>query len=539
MSSNPTDTEVFVYSYTGPGGIDVPQNVVRVRVDPSVTSIPFKAFYKCDKLVAVELCEGVVEIREGSFAACDRSITKIDIPNSLRRIGDHAFLSSLQCPIRLNDGIESIGNGAFMACRFTNFRFPPLITVIPDQILRCNSIFSLELPQGVTDIGESAFAYCYCLRNVVIPPNAIFDAIFIDEDDREYQETLCQHLFIDDNMDTISDLLELFGSEAAIIRELQHRFDGLPIHSLVYYQSYYQGVLQILTATINTRSGQRRTLHIKLNPTGNQQDCLGMTPLHILACSSVHDLEVYRVIVENYPANLVTEDRWGALPLLYAFWGAAPAEIIQFLLDSYQSLYPGYVFNWKMMVETMGRCDTPKERIENLLCVKQMHFPEQPIDWEYLLHKFAFPTKHSFGGLPFEERMKYLVMCGLSTRVEALPFKVWRDCISNMIQNSNFKSHGDYQNSNFENYGDNLDILRGIRSKLAYFEDEFPQLKETTTILEIALWKMKMNEKSHQDIATQSQKKMKTDESSTPQQCRVTCGADVVIGHVLPFLISQ
>ena len=133
-------------------------------------------------------------------------------------------------------------------------------------------------------------------------------------------------------------------------------------YKLVYYQSYNQGVLQILIAAINMRSGQ---------PTGNQQDCLGMTPLHILACSSVHNIEIYRVIVDNYPTNLITEDRWGALPLLYAFWGAAPTEIIQFLVDSYQSLYPDQVFNWTMMVETMGRCDTPIERIENLLHVKQ------------------------------------------------------------------------------------------------------------------------------------------------------------------------
>ena len=95
------------------------------------------------------------------------------------------------------------------------------------------------------------------------------------------------------------------------------------------------------------------------------------------------------LIVEKYPANLITKDRWGATPLLYSFWGAAPAEIIQFLLKSYQSLYPGHVFNWTMMVETMGRCDTPKESIENLLCVKQMHFPSQPIDWEHLLDEFA------------------------------------------------------------------------------------------------------------------------------------------------------
>jgi hypothetical protein len=62
MSSIDVDTEVFVY--TGPGGDDVPQDVVRVRIDPSDTSIsiPAYAFNKCTKLAEVELCEGLVEI---------------------------------------------------------------------------------------------------------------------------------------------------------------------------------------------------------------------------------------------------------------------------------------------------------------------------------------------------------------------------------------------------------------------------------------------------------------------------------------------
>ena len=127
-----------------------------------------------------------------------------------------------------------------------------------------------------------------------------------------------------------------------------------------------------------------------------------MTPLHILACSSVHDLEVYRLIVEKYPKNLITKDGWGALPLLYAFWGAAPVEIIQFLLQSYQSLYPTYIFNWTKMVDTMGRTNTPKERIENLLRVKQMYFPEQPIDWKYLLVVFVSYSYFSFAGAPYQ-----------------------------------------------------------------------------------------------------------------------------------------
>jgi hypothetical protein len=513
------DAEVYVYTgevygslvvslLTG-GGAEVPRDMVhqgvRVRVDPSITSIPELLFSQCKKLAEVELSDGVVEIGEGSFGWCDHSITKITIPNSLRRICDDAFVASLRCPVRLHDGIESIGRGAFYGCIFTNFRVPPLITIIPEEVLReCTTMFSLEIPESTRKIEKNAIRESYCLRNVAFHPYADFaDYTFFDA----------------------TDLQLLFGSDARIIRELRHRFDRLPIHEIVYYQSYNQGVLQNLVAAIYLRSGQGRI--------SNQQDCLGMTPLHILACSSVHDRELYRVIVDSYPTNLITEDRWGALPLLYAFWGAAPAEIIQFLLESYQSLYPGYKFNWTMMVQTMGRTSTPKERIENLLHVNQIHFPEQPIDWEYLLEEFVKWSRFHPNVKPFQEKMHFLFICGMSARVESLTFKVWRDHITNMIKTSNFE-----WNSKFRRSEDNSDILHRIREKLAQFEDNFLKLKEVTSILEIVLWKMKLNEKSCQDMATQSQKKIKTDESSIRQQCRITCGADVIIGHVLPFLIS-
>ena len=396
-----------VFVYTGEGGIAVPRDVVHIRVHPSVTLIPARAFYERKKLAEVELCEGVVEIGKSSFMYCDHSITKINIPNSLRRINDYAFYASLRTLIRLHDGVERILTGAFAECIFTNFRIPPLITVIPYSMLSiCRAIFSIELPYHLTEIGHNAFYYCYCLRNVAFPPNAVFDdSIFIDEDDNE-----------------MTDLQRLFGnSNARIIFALQHRFDGLPIHSIVYYQSYNPGVLQILIDAMNMRSVESQ--RGKLNPTGNLQDCLGMTPLHILACSSVHDLELYQLIVEKYPANLITRDRWGALPLLYAFWGSAPTEIIQFFVESYQSLYPDHEFNWTLMVETMGRCGTPKESIENLLRVKQIHFPDQPINWGYLLDFFAEPSTRNFHGASFHERMRFLFMCGMLDRVEALPSK--------------------------------------------------------------------------------------------------------------------
>ena len=93
MSRNAADNDVFVY--TGEGGAIVPDDVVRVRVDPSVTSIPTSAFWGRKKLAEVELCEGLVEIGRQTFENCHSSIKKINIPKSLRRIKDCAFSYSL------------------------------------------------------------------------------------------------------------------------------------------------------------------------------------------------------------------------------------------------------------------------------------------------------------------------------------------------------------------------------------------------------------------------------------------------------------
>ena len=118
---------------------------------------------------------------------------------------------------------------------------------------------------------------------------------------------------------------------------------------------------------------------------GKQQDCLGMTPLNILACSTVQNLELYRVLIEKYPENLITEDRWGALPLFYAVWGNAPSEIVQYLVESYQSMYPDYEFDWTMMVETLGRRNVPKKVSQRLVDLQLEFFQDQNIDWGRLI----------------------------------------------------------------------------------------------------------------------------------------------------------
>ena len=159
--------------------------------------------------------------------------------------------------------------------------------------------------------------------------------------------------------------------------------------------------------------------------------------------------------------------------------------------------------------------------------MRQMYFPEQPIDWDFLLNEFVKPSKFHQTAVLFQERMQFLFTHGMSTWVEGLAFKVWRDCIKQMVCAADFKSGRD-----------NLNVLRSIRAQFAHFEEEVSKLEEFTTILELTLWKLRMNEKIPEEKPSHCRKKVKTDKSSIRRQCRVTCGADVVIRLVLPYLIT-
>ena len=122
--------------------------------------------------------------------------------------------------------------------------------------------------------------------------------------------------------------------------------------------------------------------------------------------------------------------------------------------------------------------------------------------------------------------MQYLVTCCLSTstQLEAIAIGVLRDCARDKIYSTMFNANACNQR-----------IIAEIQDNLHHIENEINQLKEATTTLELALWKMRINEESHNEKATRRQKKIKIDESITRSQCRATCGADIVIAIVLLF----
>ena len=285
--------------------------LTKIATPPSLTVVRRRAFEYCYALIEVKLNEGLLDIGKRSFQSC--GLEQILIPTTTRRIGEQAFNLANLTILRGANGVERIEDWAFYSCKFAKFRSPPLVTKIPSFIFgRSGRMFSVELPDNVIQIKSYAFEGCHSLRNVALSTHA---------DVEEYA------------FDTCACLLQVFGTQGALVNVLKSRFEGLPIHRTIYYQSYHPMTLEeIRNAIITDDCGEP-------NPTGRQQDCLGMTPLHIMACSTVHHLEIFQLMIDTYPENLITEDAWGALPLRYALWGKAPCEIIQLILRSYRIYY--------------------------------------------------------------------------------------------------------------------------------------------------------------------------------------------------------
>ena len=172
-----------------------------------VTSIGSSAFWGCRSLTSIDIPESVTSIKGNAFLGC-RSLTSIDIPESVTSIGGSVFreCSSLTS-IAIPEGVTSIGSDVFAYCfSLTNIQIDEnnkkytsiegvlynkekteLINypagkqneyyIIPDGVtsisyrafLGCSNLISINIPEGVTSIGNGAFEGCSSLTSIDIP----------------------------------------------------------------------------------------------------------------------------------------------------------------------------------------------------------------------------------------------------------------------------------------------------------------------------------------------------------------------------------
>lgn len=176
------------YAFYGCSGL------ASITIPDSVTSIGGSAFYGCSGLTSVTIGNGVTSIGGSAFSGCEK-LTSVTIPNGVTSIDWYAFngcdeLTSITIP----NSLTSIGWYAFEGCtNLTNIYYngdvagwcsilglANLMNCGSDSLWGWNScekklhinnelVTSLVIPDGVTNIGSSAFQNCSNLTSVTIP----------------------------------------------------------------------------------------------------------------------------------------------------------------------------------------------------------------------------------------------------------------------------------------------------------------------------------------------------------------------------------
>lgn len=148
VSYNNYETGRYGGNYTNYTGIiTVPSTVTHEGKTYTVTAVSSHAFQECP-------------------------VTQVNLPNTIKTIGNSAFLDCYQLTyINLPQSITIIGDDAFNGCTALSSVTLPngLKTIGSSTFASCKSFTSITIPNGVTSIGSSAFSGCSKLSSISIP----------------------------------------------------------------------------------------------------------------------------------------------------------------------------------------------------------------------------------------------------------------------------------------------------------------------------------------------------------------------------------
>lgn len=174
-----------------------------VTFPSTLETIDENAFYQCPLEMPLTLPEGLWYI--GRYAFDGKKIPSIYIPSSVTYIGDDfvqagiSYIDSITvspqnpvydsrnncnavihtatntlvkgCPKTvIPSSVKAIGNGAFIGQTLSSVTFPQGLERIGDYaFVACNNLTSVVIPEGVTYLGCAAFAQCSNLTSISIP----------------------------------------------------------------------------------------------------------------------------------------------------------------------------------------------------------------------------------------------------------------------------------------------------------------------------------------------------------------------------------
>ena len=130
-----------------------------------------------DTITSAIVSDGVVDLstgvhyingnEKGVFHYCTKLET-VRLPESLRKIGGNAFcLCKALMHVDIPSGVNEIGEDAFAYSSLETVTIPEGVVNLPDGIFaRCKSLKSVKLPSSLKTIGSAAFDFCPALTTI-------------------------------------------------------------------------------------------------------------------------------------------------------------------------------------------------------------------------------------------------------------------------------------------------------------------------------------------------------------------------------------
>ena len=153
-----------------------------------MVSLPPNLFAGCSSLKTLSLPASVTEISDSALGSCvviERINVSAENPaflsvdgvlftkdgGALLRFPPRKAASSYRIP----DGVREIGPSAFRYCTdLKSVSIPGSVSAIGSlAFFNCNSLRSIEIPEGVTEIESQAFYYCPALKSVTLPESLV------------------------------------------------------------------------------------------------------------------------------------------------------------------------------------------------------------------------------------------------------------------------------------------------------------------------------------------------------------------------------
>lgn len=404
-------------------------------------------------------------------------LSHVRLDSSMEVIRANTFMMQFHLiAVELHEGLRIIRSCAFFNCgALTCINIPSTVITIGESAFSgCSTLQKLVLPDRLESIGKGAFSFCKSFTHFRVPTLTRKNLI----ESTTFQ--FCSNLYSVE----LPPTLERIDSKA---------FEGCSqLRNVLLSSSVNQIALNAFDKCTHFHESLQQSYRdgsIIEGLRGRFDDY----PLHKLcyyqsyfdSFDSLRE-ELGHAIDESTSGESPRHQRdaWGMSPLHILAQSAKPnLDLCKFLLDNSNGDMLEYRDIW-------GR---------DPLMYSSMHVAPQST-----------------------EMTKLLLGVRLSERLQSLGLPRWRMEVESQIEGlQHFRT----------SRSDRIKDMGNMLAKLAQME-----LKESSSLLELAVWKAKIDDgSSNVDSSEQDSKVSRVDDRA---RCRMTCGSEVIVANAIPFLFN-